>query len=1015
MNGDQDFLWQHLKGVPAFRALLRAVESRFYQGIEWQRPMLDLGCGDGHFAETTFVGTPPPDVGVDPWAEPLAEANQRQVYRLALQAAGDQLPFADGQFGSVVSNSVLEHIPDVDAVVQEIGRVLRPGGLLLITMPSEHFTGYLSISRVLRRAGFDRAAIAYEGWFNRISRHHHCDSPAVWHQRLAAAGLRTVRWQYYFSPAAHKRLEWGHLFGLPSVVTKWVFGHWVIAPWRSSLQWTKRWLRPAYEEAPQEVGAYVCFFAEKVEGEAPTEPLPASQPLAIEGEEPSLAGTPPALEPPLPEPAGEELASGEPLSEESDSILQKTEAVPRIRSLVWLAVALLLAVVGQVGWDWLARPLQPGTGFVWYVLALLAFAMFIWRSGTTRWTLHLRFKPRQLPRPDWRGQSPRILALFWAFLLSLFAWLLMGKDVQPANSATGALLSWAAGILLVVVALWPGVIEGLMRWEVRRFPNLRRRNPIPETRPAPAVSWGTWLRWEWLALAGLFIVAWLIRAYHLSEIPYVLSGDEASMGREAVRILQGDLGNPFITGWLSHPTLYFYLLSIPVKLFGHTVLAIRFLSPLVGALTVVAVYLFARPAWGRGVALTASLLLVAYHFHIHYSRLALNNIWDPLFAVVELGLLWQAYQRKDRRLYIVTGLVLGISQYFYMGSRMLLVLSGLVGLYWLARDWRRVWDQRNNFFALFGVALVVALPIVLYSLGHPNDYMARMNQLGIFPSGWLAREIEITGRSQGALLWEQFWKSALAFNYTIDPTFWYRPDIPLLRFWPSIFFVFGAALALWRSRRTPDFILVVWVAATIFFGGFMLENPPSSQRYVIAAPAVCVLVALALNWLAERMQRLLGGRRVAWTAGVLLVALWFAGGDLSFYFGEYTPNNDFGGINTEIASRISDYLLDLGPEWRTYFMGPPRMGISDQNGFPTVPFLAPDVQRWDIHEPLTVLDQLPDLHAPAVFLFLPERASELETIKVRCPEGTEKVFPGRFDRILFVSYELLDGTSCGLD
>ena len=108
------------------------------------------------------------------------------------------------------------------------------------------------------------------------------------------------------------------------------------------------------------------------------------------------------------------------------------------------------------------------------------------------------------------------------------------------------------------------------------------------------------MRWEWLALALLFVAAWLIRAYHLSEIPYVLSGDEASMGREAVRILQGDLGNPFITGWLSHPTLYFYLLSIPVKLFGQTVLAIRILSPLVGALTVVAVYLFAGRPGGEG-------------------------------------------------------------------------------------------------------------------------------------------------------------------------------------------------------------------------------------------------------------------------------------------------------------------------------------------------------------------------------------------------------------------------------
>ncbi len=67
-----DFLWRHLKGVPAFRALLRAVESRFYQNLELERPVLDLGCGDGHFAAVTFSLSP--EVGIDPWRGPLEEA-----------------------------------------------------------------------------------------------------------------------------------------------------------------------------------------------------------------------------------------------------------------------------------------------------------------------------------------------------------------------------------------------------------------------------------------------------------------------------------------------------------------------------------------------------------------------------------------------------------------------------------------------------------------------------------------------------------------------------------------------------------------------------------------------------------------------------------------------------------------------------------------------------------------------------------------------------------------------------
>lgn len=61
-----DLLWRHLKDLPYFRALLRAVEARFYQDIPLVEPVLDLGCGDGHFASAMPLH--PPFVGMDPWS-----------------------------------------------------------------------------------------------------------------------------------------------------------------------------------------------------------------------------------------------------------------------------------------------------------------------------------------------------------------------------------------------------------------------------------------------------------------------------------------------------------------------------------------------------------------------------------------------------------------------------------------------------------------------------------------------------------------------------------------------------------------------------------------------------------------------------------------------------------------------------------------------------------------------------------------------------------------------------------
>ncbi|HOG78456.1 MAG TPA: methyltransferase domain-containing protein, partial [Anaerolineaceae bacterium] len=100
----KDHLWLQLKSMPYFRGLLRAVEARFYDDITLTGPVLDLGCGDGHFASVVFDH--PLDVGLDPWTAPLVEAAGRRVYNLPIQAAGAQMPFPDAYFNSAISNSV---------------------------------------------------------------------------------------------------------------------------------------------------------------------------------------------------------------------------------------------------------------------------------------------------------------------------------------------------------------------------------------------------------------------------------------------------------------------------------------------------------------------------------------------------------------------------------------------------------------------------------------------------------------------------------------------------------------------------------------------------------------------------------------------------------------------------------------------------------------------------------------------------------------------------------------------
>jgi SAM-dependent methyltransferase len=258
-----DLLWRNLKELPAFRGLLRAVEARFYQDIDLPAPVLDLGCGDAHFASVAFDR--PLEAGVDPWTPPLREARRlrRGAYKLLLQADGGQMPFPANYFASAMSNSVLEHIPVLEPVLADVARVLQPGGRFVFCVPSDKFLSFLSISGGLRRLGLRGPAEMYENFFNKISRHHHCDSPEVWRGRLEAAGMQLEKYWYYFSPAALRALEWGHYLGLPAAVAHTLTGRWVLAPNRANLALTERLLRPYYEERLPDQGAYLFFIARK--------------------------------------------------------------------------------------------------------------------------------------------------------------------------------------------------------------------------------------------------------------------------------------------------------------------------------------------------------------------------------------------------------------------------------------------------------------------------------------------------------------------------------------------------------------------------------------------------------------------------------------------------------------------------------------------------------------------------------------------------------------------------------
>jgi ubiquinone/menaquinone biosynthesis C-methylase UbiE len=100
--------------------------------------LADLGCGDGPLfavlARESVIAPAKPVYAVDLEAGRLARVSARFPWITTIVASADGVPgVPDGSLDAVISTMVMEHVPDEDAYLAEIRRVLRPAGRAYVT------------------------------------------------------------------------------------------------------------------------------------------------------------------------------------------------------------------------------------------------------------------------------------------------------------------------------------------------------------------------------------------------------------------------------------------------------------------------------------------------------------------------------------------------------------------------------------------------------------------------------------------------------------------------------------------------------------------------------------------------------------------------------------------------------------------------------------------------------------------------------------------------------------------
>lgn len=182
--------------------LFRSIELRnIYnntEGITFKQPSMDLGCGDGYLSsilfDTKFT------YGIDNGeANDVHIAIKKKLYKKVLIESAEKMSLKDGSLNFVFCNSVIEHIPDNDAVLSEISRTLKKGGSFVFTSPSDKFPQYLYLSNKLNSVGLGFIGNIYKNKRNKMLNHYHIYSHQEWKKRLATHGLKVIQYDYYIS------------------------------------------------------------------------------------------------------------------------------------------------------------------------------------------------------------------------------------------------------------------------------------------------------------------------------------------------------------------------------------------------------------------------------------------------------------------------------------------------------------------------------------------------------------------------------------------------------------------------------------------------------------------------------------------------------------------------------------------------------------------------------------------------------------------------------------------------
>lgn len=416
----------------------------------------------------------------------------------------------------------------------------------------------------------------------------------------------------------------------------------------------------------------------------------------------------------------------------------------------------------------------------------------------------------------------------------------------------------------------------------------------------------------------IMLLALLIRLPNLGSVVHAYI-DEMHFAEAVIRLWnQPDVSilsslNPIAAFSYVYP----YLQTYSMSLFGNDLFGLRMVSVLLGTGMIPAIYILGSRLFDRRVGLIAAILLAGFPPHIHFSRLALNNIADPFFGVWSIALLLIAMQsneiRISRKYAALAGFCLGMTQYFYEGGRIVFPVLILVWLLiLLLRKSSDVSLSRADFLRFIITAALIALPVIGMMLLWHSPLTPRLQDQAVEGEFWRELLLGDNAGEQITLYFNDHLLPALGhlFWRADSSAYYYGGETALLL--PILLPFFVAGFVVMFKRWRAAVLLLLWIMLVVIGNSLLQDNDWTARFVPIFVPLVliCALgVDVAINWI----MKFFGGAhltQVKWVytvSGLLLIQVaYYYGIHLPLYNQQIRPDLDY----VDTAYRAADLPAD---------------------------------------------------------------------------------------------------------